>query len=159
MTPIRMVAAHMRGDPIPTPPADDEELWDLIGRVEAVAAAARDLADQLKTELAARLGDNAVRIGDTVIRTVPDRTDRIVDPDALVAWLGDDWPHVIPVTPSTRIRRRGLEAVAQRRGFDPDITWDTFVATEWGEPRLQAVPVSRAPKWAQQLAPGERSAR
>ena len=159
MDTIGMVAAHMRGDPIPDPPTDDEELWVLIGRVEAVARAARELADDLRAGLARRLDGAALRFGDTVLVASPTRTDRLVDPDALIDWLGADWATVIPVTASTRVRRRALESVAEKRGVDPGAVWDTFVETEWGEPRLQAIPVDRAPKWAQALAHGERRAR
>lgn len=159
MDTIALVAAHMAGDPTPDPPSDDEELWVLIGRVEAVARAARELADEMKNALAARLDGAALRFGYTILVASPQRTDRLVDPDALIDWLGDDWATVIPVTASTRVRRRALEAVAEKRGVDPETVWDTFVETEWSEPRLQAMPVDRAPKWAQALSHGERRRR
>lgn len=156
MDTIALVAAHMAGDPTPDLPADDEELWVLIGRVEAVARAARELAEDLRAGLARRLDGAALRFGDTILVASPQRTDRLVDPDALIDWLGDDWATVIPVTASTRVRRRALEAVAEKRGVDPEVVWDTFVETEWSEPRLQAMPVDRAPAWARKLGHGER---
>lgn len=159
MDTITLVAAHLAGDPTPTLPADDSELWDLIGRVEAVARAARALADEMRDTLAARLDGAALRFGDTILVASPTRTDRLVDPDALIDWLGEDWATVIPVTASTRVRRRALEAVAGKRGVDPEAVWDTFVETEWSEPKLQAMPVDRAPKWAQALSHGERRRR
>ena len=54
---------------------------------------------------------------------------------------------------------RGLDAVAKRRGMNPETARDTFLSKEWDEaPKLQVIdPEGKyAPKWAQQLDDGQR---
>lgn len=54
---------------------------------------------------------------------------------------------------------RGLDAVATRRGLNPQTIRDTFLSKEWDEsPKLQVIdPEGKyAPKWAQQLDDGQR---
>lgn len=54
---------------------------------------------------------------------------------------------------------RGLDAVATRRGLNPQTIRDTFLDKEWDEaPKLQVIdPDGKyAPKWAQELGDGQR---
>jgi hypothetical protein len=54
---------------------------------------------------------------------------------------------------------RGLDAVAKRRGMNPETARDTFLVKEWDEaPKLSVIdPDGKyAPKWAQQLDDGQR---
>lgn len=140
----------------PWQPADREELWLLIGDAENIVRAARDLLDELKGDFAASLAENeSVRMGDTIYKISPDRKERITDPRALVDFLGEDLSHVVPVTSSTRLRKGGIDAVCEKRGIDRKTFEETFIDVEWGDPKLQAVPLARAPKYTQKLEHGE----
>lgn len=137
-------------------PADREALWLTIGEAETLVAAARQVLEAVKAQLAGTLEANeSVRFGDTIYKTSPDRKDRVIDPAGLIEFLGDDWHHVVPVTSSTRLKVGGFRAVAERRGLDFETVRDTFIDTEWGDPKLAAVPVDKAPKYAAKLRHGE----
>lgn len=54
---------------------------------------------------------------------------------------------------------RGLDAVANKKGMDKQLARDTFTFKEWDkDPKLQVIDAnnSTAPKWAVNLAEGER---
>ena len=136
-------------------PDDIEQLWLILGDAEYVQRAARELVEHVKTVMAAQLDGRAIRLGDFIYSTRPDVTERLTNPKGLIEWLGDDWHHVIPVTPSTRLRRQALRAIAEQRGVDVESVLDTFVEVEEGPERLQAVPVVKAAKWLQALGHGE----
>ena len=109
-------------------------------------------------ELARTLRDNeAVRLGETVYKTSAQRNTKIVDVLGFAEWLGEDWHNVVPFSPSTgnSLKVKGLAAVCERRGVDMRTVQETFTETEWGEPRLVAIPVSKAPQYMQRLGHGE----
>ena len=69
--------------------------------------------------------------------------------DNLIAILGNNF---VP-------KLRGLDAVASKKGMDKQLARDTFTHKEWdAEPKLQVIDtaLSNAPKWAQNLAEGDR---
>lgn len=137
-------------------PTDREELWLLLSEAKHLQRAANDLVREIKSRFAENLEENeSVRYGDTIYRMSPDRKERITDPDALVDFLGADWPHVVPVTSSTTLRKGGIEAVCEKRGLDPKVFQETFVDVEWGDPKLKEIPLSKAPKYTQKLEHGE----
>lgn len=150
---------HRVGEDVPWDtawPDDREKLWVLLGEAEALKKAATDLEATLKAELAATLRENeSIRLGETVYKTSPNRNTKIVDVVAFAEWLGDDWHFVVPFSPSTgnSLKVRGLAAVCERRGVDLKSVQDTFTETEWGDPKLVAIPISKAPKSAQGLKP------
>ena len=54
---------------------------------------------------------------------------------------------------------RGLDAVADKKGMDKQLARDTFTHKEWDtDPKLSVIDVnnSTAPKWAVNLAEGDR---
>lgn len=137
-------------------PTDQEKLWFAISEAEHLYRAARDLVDALKGDFAKTLTENeSVRFGEFIYKISPDRREKITDPDALIDFLGDLWHHVVPVTSSTRLRKGGIKAVCERHGIDPKVFEETFIDVEWGDPKLQAIPVSKAPKYAAALNHGE----
>ena len=146
---------HSEDVPFDTFPSDREELWLLLADAETYAAAARDLVAAIKTDFARTLSENeSVRYGDIIYRMSVDRKERITDPQALVEFLNVDWHHVVPVTSSTRLKKGGIRAVCERRGLDPEVFEDTFIDVTWGDRRLVAIPISKAPKYAQGLDHG-----
>lgn len=137
-------------------PTDREQLWLTLADAENIQRAARDLVDELKSEFARTLDENeSVRLGEYVYKVSVDRREKITDPRALVEFLGEDLPHVVPVTSSTRLRKGGIDAVCEKRGIDRRTFEETFLEVEWGDRKLCAVPVSKAPKYAQGLEHGE----
>lgn len=137
-------------------PIDREELWLLIAEAENLQRAARDLVKTLEADFAKTLTENeSVRFGETIYKVTPDRREKISDPRALVEFLGEDLHHVVPVTSSTRLRKGGIEAVCEKRGVDRDTFEETFIEVEYGDPKLKAIPVGKAPKYAQSLDHGE----
>jgi len=137
-------------------PAELEQLWFMLGDAEHIRTAANDLVNAIRTELASRLRENeAVRFGDTVYRMSVDRKERVIDPRALADWLRDDWHHVVPLSHSTPLKKTGLRAICERRGVEYETVRDSFIDVEWGGPKLSAIPIDRAPKYARGLEHGE----
>jgi hypothetical protein len=155
----RRAEGYRHGEEVPFDPdwgSDREQLWLLLGEAENIQRAARDLVEGLKADFARTLSENeSVRMGDTVYKMSTERTERITDPGALIAWLGSDWHHVVPVTGSTRLKKGGINAVCEQRGLEPDVFEDTFLDVSWGDRRLAAIPISKAPQYAQGLSHGE----
>lgn len=155
---LEYAAAIRYGEnPVPIQFGEDrEQLWLLLGEAETLRQAAHALENDVKAALAETIQTNeTVRFGDTVYRVSPQRNVKITDPEALKAWLADDWDHVIPVTPSTQLRAGGITAVCQKRGVDRDTFEATFLDITYTEPKLRPVPVSKAPKYAAALEHGQ----
>ena len=97
---------------------------------------------------AIRLGDDGFYVGKVTKRT-------LLDPENLLAWIGE--PHKIEkavrVTASN-VRMGVLRGIAKDRGVDESFT-DTFFEETVEEEQLKKVPESRA-KWVQELTQGER---
>jgi hypothetical protein len=137
-------------------PADREALWLVLGEAETLAKAAGRVLAAARAQLADTLEANeSVRFGDTIYKTSPDRKERIIDPAGLIDWLGDDWHHIVPVTSSTRLKVGGFRAIAEKRGLDFATVRDTFIDVEYGPNRLVAIPIAKAPKYAQKLSHAE----
>lgn len=134
-------------------PADT--LTGLLNACSRIEAAANEAKRRVETELASRLENHDLLVGQTLYRWQETRRERLVDPDALAEFLGDDWQAAIPLSESTRIRKGGLDAVAAKRGLDPQTVRDTFLAVEYGTPALQTIPVDKAPKFALKMTDGE----
>lgn len=144
-------------------PDDREKLWLLLGEAETIRQAASELESDLKSAFAAQLVENeTVRYGEKVYKVSPKRTTRITDPKAMAEWLADDWELVVPFSPSVgdKLKTTGLKAVCERRGVEFETIRDTFLETEWDdEMELKAIPMSRAPKYAQALDHGDSTIR
>lgn len=133
-----------------------EDLDALIVQLTVLRQTVDRLKGQTEEAIARRVGDGgAARVGDFVYRYKPRASQRIVDPQGLIDWLGDDWHQVIPVTASTALRRGGLKAVCERRDVDVSAIEDTFLEWVEAEPTVQRIPVDRAPKFLQALTDGE----
>lgn len=132
------------------------ELDGLLIQLETLARTVRQMRKHAEGQMSFILGDGgAARIGDTIYRNRPNPTTRITDPAGLADWLRDDWPHVVPVTASTELRKGGVKAVCDRRGVDPQTFWETFTETTVGEMRVERLPIDKAPKFLQRLEDGE----
>lgn len=146
------------------PVLDGAELeWDLDEVLQAAEAAqfysasAAEVARALKQQAAAMFearGGSAYRRGGFIYRYQPKRTLRVSDPRRLVEYLGDDLAHVVRIDGSN-VRKTGLAAVAEARGSDPRVLFDTFLFYEEGPPSLQSMPVEKAPKFLQDMEDGE----
>ena len=72
-----------------------------------------------------------------------------IDIDNLLALVGQNF---VP-------KLRGLDAVASRKGMDPQLARDTFTYKEWeSSPKLQVIDadLNSAPKWAKEMNDGTR---
>lgn len=133
-----------------------EDLDGLLGQLLVLRQTVDRLKGQTESAVARLLGNGgAARVGDVVYRYRPKNSQRVVDPDGLIGWLGDDWHHVVPVTRSTTLRRGGLKAVCEQRGVDVATVEDTFLEWETGDPTVERIPVDKAPKFLQALNDGE----
>jgi hypothetical protein len=131
-------------------------LDELVNRLLVLKQTVDRMRGQVETEIAHRVGvKGAARVGEIVYRYKPKATMRIIDPQGLVDWLGEDWHHVIPVTRSTSIRKGGMSAVCEKREADPRTIEDTFFEWEEGAPTVDRIPLDKAPKFLQRLGDGE----
>lgn len=133
-----------------------QELDAFLVQLGVMKRAVGRLAGQVETQVAFLLGEGgSARVGDTVYRYRPNLTTKITDPRLLVDWLAADWSHVVPVTPSTTLRKGGVDAVCEQRGIDPGAFWETFTETTKGDPKVDRIPIDKAPQFLQKLDDGE----
>jgi len=133
-----------------------DDLDGLLGQLLVLRQTVDRLKRQTETAVARLLGEGgAARVGDVVYRYKPKNSQRVVDPDGLIGWLGADWHHVVPVTRSTTLRRGGLKAVCEQRGVEVATVEDTFLEWETGDPTVDRMALDRAPKFLQALTDGE----
>lgn len=127
--------------------------------VARIKRACDQVAAQLRANMIADVeAEGPVRIGSTVYATVPDRQRKVTDPQGLAEWLGEHWAQAVRIDASN-VRITTVRQIAALRGQDPQAVEDTFFAWEGeGQRRLQPYRVDgkETPRWAQQLAEGER---
>jgi hypothetical protein len=158
----RRAEGYRHGEEVPFDPdwgSDREQLWLLLGEAENIQRAARELVEALKADFARTLSENeSVRMGDKIWKVGSKSSSRIIDVEGFIEWLGDDWPLIVPLSPSTgdKLKVQGLRAVCERRGLAYQTVRDTFAPVEWSdELELKAIPLAQAPKYTQGLAHGE----
>lgn len=141
-------------------PAD--RLVDLLEATADIRRAAARVTAAVETELADRLGEGGqMRVGENLYRYRRKTYDRVQNIGELVRWLADDWHLVVPVTESARLRKGGLDHLAELRPpVDPETgevldPRERFLRTEEGEPALETIPIDKAPKYAAALPEGE----
>ena len=135
-------------------PADADRLWMLLGRAQTLKRAVTLVEKALTQQLGRALpAGEAMRLGDQVYK-VAEKMREDMEP-GLLDFLGDDWQAAISVS-ARNIRKTGLDAIAEMRGLDKWTVRDTFLPrTPTGELEVSSLPISRAPKYQQQLEPGE----
>jgi hypothetical protein len=155
-----------------------EELWLMVGRLDQWAAAAKRLKPILEEYLRRDIKvHGAIRLGDAGYYSGIKTTRKLIDPEGLIGWLGEDAAEAF--NPNTA-KITAVRAIADRRyreiyevgwGEDPEAldNWiaarvgaveDSFyerVTDDEGEPVevLKSAPASRT-KWVQALGQGER---
>lgn len=140
---------------------DAYELAEALSEAERWKRAAGHLIDRIKSVFTDEVVEHgAIRIGGTVYATRSSRTRKLRDPDALWAFLGDK-AHLAIRADSSNVRISILKKIAEERGIDPQAVEDTFFTWE-GEHdlKLNVLPADGkyTPKWAKELAEGERRA-
>jgi hypothetical protein len=136
--------------------ASMDDLVTLRNAIIRWQQAAGEVRKAIDAEVAHRIGEGgALRVGESILRYRPRRTPKLVDPQALIDWLGPDWRAVIPVTASTRVRLAALDTVAEKRGADAVTVRDTFIEWAEGPPGLDEMPVDKAPRWAMSMRDGD----
>ena len=135
---------------------DAENIWLLMGECDRWVQAARDVKAALETDLLANVEEHgAIRLGDTGYYDGHSRTTKLIDPEGLVAWLGDDYRHAVN---PTNIRISSVRAIAELREMDPAVVVGTFYeVTEAADadPELKSVPSTKA-KWVAKLEHSQR---
>lgn len=140
------------------PPA---ALVDLLQASKTIRRAADRVIGAVEGELAERLDGKELRVGDTLYRHSATVRERVNDPQRLIGWLGTDWHHVVPVSASTRLRKGGLDYVAEKRPLIDEETGEVldpkevFIEKEFDDPKLKTIPLDKAPKYARELPEGE----
>lgn len=127
------------------PLVPDLPIRDLVGLWEEAAAAAT-LMGRIRDAIGECVHAQValpVRVGGRWYSYSGYKRTKVIDRDALVAYLGDRWPEVIAIE---RVRKTALDKVAADKGDDPVTVRNTFLDEQWtGTRRLKAGPVSTAP--------------
>ena len=130
-----------------------EWLWAALEEAAAIIRAAKWVHSQLEDLLERDVLENgSIRLGDTAYYVGSSVDRQMIDPEALLDWIGDQLRHVVP---ASSIRISGVRALAELRDLDPEVVESTFYETKYGEQELKKVPVSKR-AWAQKLEHGER---
>lgn len=142
----------------------DDMSLDELTAVEATLGSLRAAIDLVrrvvKQEIEFRLVDeqaNAFRRGDLIYMMAPKKDWKARDDeavDSLLNWAGDEWRELYTVSPSTRVKKTGLRALAEKKGMDLQTLLDTFIHEDVGDMELQIIPIDRAPSWLQTLEEG-----
>lgn len=140
-------------------------MWEVRRACESVIAAARAMKKEADGWLAEYLGGNAARLDDSFLYAGPKRTMVVYNPKGLFDYLGDD---IRECFRADDIRISSLRAVAERRLLEsnPDLddkvvkqsiasVVNSFIDYAKGDPELHVVPMTKAPKYAVDLAHGE----
>lgn len=153
-----MTALYTKGDEV----ADEiewfdevEELGDVYNvrcQLDSIITTARHLRSLVDKEIGNRLDGGSVRFHDKVLKYGPGRVTKVIDPETLWDFLGEDARHCFN---PDYVRITSLKAVAKKRGRDPRVIVDSLLFHEEGEPTLSVIPVTRATKWQQALGEGE----
>lgn len=131
-----------------------DELVKALHAAQQIVAAAQQVRDHLKGRIAEKVTERGdFRYGDLVYRVSPKSDRKVIDGRALLEWLGDD---LISAVPASAVRITSVRAIAQSRDLEPRTVEDTFFETIWGEPALAEVPISKAPKFLQDMEQGHR---
>lgn len=132
------------------------QLCALRGFLERVSSAARAARQVVDGKIAAGLGENnGVRYGSQFIRAKSSSHFEVTNPDGLLEWLGDDLKNVINISSRGVVQIGRLKKLAEIKGSEAQTVVDTFGEYRSDGACLSAVPIDKAPKFAQKLAEGE----
>ncbi len=130
-------------------------LWDERKSIQGIIEAAKQVKALIDAVMAKKLGPAGVgRFDDYQVKVAPQRKLKIIDPQGFVEWVGPDWHRVFNVSPNG-LRMKGLRALAEERGLDPDHALDTYCEYEQGEGKLATIPLDRAAQKWRKLGHGE----
>lgn len=111
------------------------------------------------------MGGRGVRLGETWYRVERPSRWQVMDMHALCKWIETNaaeqkesiYHAVEAIWPANSARVTGLRNTAERWGLDPRTAVDTFMSKEpyREEEQVTAMPLSKAPKFAQRLDHGE----
>lgn len=134
------------------PKSDLETLWTWRQEATGVKQAAGVVLRAIDNLIAEVLDGGAVRMDDYLVKVRPRRTTQVMDPDTFWDYLGDDARLAFN---ANTVRLSSLKAIAKKRGQDPYVIVDSLIDQLEGEPALETVPISKAPKYAQGMAHGQ----
>lgn len=129
-----------------------------LNRLVRAAKAVKVLVDQA---IIADIEEHGpIRLGDDLLRVAPKRTVRVLDQRRLIGWL-HEMGGLQAVSAAIRVdgaavRLTVLRVLADEQGISRDAIEDTFLTVDHDEQRVEILPISRAPQWAQRLGEGER---
>lgn len=132
---------------------DRDFALEVLGFIQAVKRAAKTAEDAVSALVADHLGASKGIMFQGVWYFVgPDRKPQVHDPSALIHYLRDDWPSVVP---PTKANIGALKKLVVARGDSPN-AWQSFMEYVEGEtPKLQQTSAEYAPLYAQRAKEGE----
>ena len=130
-----------------------DELWAMRREVEGFIAAAKSVLKGCDASIAELLGEgSSVRLDDCLVRYKQSRKLKVYNPDGLWDFLGLDARECFNVN---SVRVTSLKAVAEKRGKSPDAVVNSFIDHELGDPCVEVIPESKAPKYMKSMKHGE----
>lgn len=129
-----------------------QQMWEVRRACETIAAAARKLRAEADSWLAEYLDGRSARMDDFLVRAKPTRKLIVMDPPTFWDFLGDDARECFR---PEQVRITSLKAIAEKRGQDPRVVVDSLIDYERGDVALEAVPLSKAPKFASEMQHGQ----
>ena len=110
-------------------PTEAHDVMHLLHQVESIKRACNEAIKDLKDELLERYSGKVVRVGEKILIGKHGRQWKAHDNDKVLDYLGSDYRQA--VRPS--FRKGGVEAVAQKRGDNPKVIWDSLFYEELTE--------------------------
>ena len=105
------------------------DVMHLLHQVESIKRACNEAIKDIKDELLERYNGKVVRVGEKILIGKHGRQWKAHDNDKVLDYLGSDYRQA--VRPS--FRKGGVEAVAQKRGDNPKVIWDSLFYEELTE--------------------------
>jgi len=110
-------------------PAEAHDVMHLLHQIESIKSACNAAIKDIKDELLERYSGKVVRVGEKILIGKHGRQWKPLDSDKVLDYLGSDYRQA--VRPS--FRKGGVEAVAQKRGDNPKVIWDSLFYEELTE--------------------------
>ena len=132
------------------------ELDEIINKLHSLAMALINVRDHAKVTLAEKIGvDGSYRIGPNIHRVkATSKLSNALTPKQMFDVFGERIVDLFPM-PVRDMRKTALKAIAKERGVKFDTLWETLVEETDGPPKLETMPISKAPKYLQELEEGE----
>jgi hypothetical protein len=170
MNPLAWVVDSLKVHPEPVSVPDalvgatPLELAEARSRLTQISQVANELRKLVDEELATHLQGGAMRYGDTILRPNGRGAPKIIDEEnwwhEVVAGLKltpNPEKLLAALYPASSVRLTALPKLASALSSETEYLRERYI--EYGEPTspLSAMPISKAPKWAQALNDGQLS--